>query len=457
MAISASLPPAHATIVDDETIALARQLEEIGLFMQGSKGKHPIGCPPDLEVAFKSFQDELNSYKCFLEDQRLAQSIAAAVHDDSAIIAEMTAKELQCHRDRRMAFELVEGSDEYQVPVHSELAESYHHHAEDDILSTIAETVTANSVIDFSDDEDESGPSMTFAERQAEVLKRMATQYVCSVCRDRYPSAQTIKVECEHRYCIDCAKGLFRRATKDETLFPPRCCKKNIDPLLVKRHMSAEEAQAFDAAAVEFSTVDRVYCSNRSCGRFVPPTLIDSGTRAARCEQCGIYTCAMCKNGQHLNKDCPEDPALRETRALAKEMGWQTCRRCQTLVEHRSGCNHMTCRCRAQFCYICGTPWKNCSCPVADENRIEERAEEVVDRDAEPDLPVAVRNLRVRHVQAQLRERHDCEHPGRFQRIFGAPRRGFQCEVCDARHWKYILQCRHCYLNACEDCRRHRI
>ncbi|KXS95993.1 hypothetical protein AC578_8103 [Pseudocercospora eumusae] len=437
MAITAPLLSAHDMVVDDETIALARQLEEIGLFMQGSKGKHPVGCPPDLEVA-------------------LAQSIAAAVHDDGDIIAELTAKELQLHRDRRAALELVEGSDEYQGSIHSGLRETYQD-AEDDLLSTIAETVTANSIIDFSDDEDQSGPSMTFAERQAEVLKRMATEYTCSVCGDRYPSAQTIKVECEHRYCIDCAKGLFRRATKDETLFPPRCCKKSIDPLLVKRHMSADEVDAFDAAAVEFSTVDKVYCSNRSCGKFIPPALIESRTRAARCGQCGFYTCSMCKNEQHLKTDCPDDPALRETRELAKQMGWQTCPRCPTVVQLRSGCHHMTCRCQAHFCYVCGVPWKNCSCQVADEDRIEERAEEVVDRDAEPGLAFAERIVRVRHVQAQLRERHECEHPGRFQRIFGPRRRGFQCEICDARHWKYILQCRHCYLNACEDCRRHRI
>jgi hypothetical protein len=32
-----------------------------------------------------------------------------------------------------------------------------------------------------------------------------------------------------------------------------------------------------------------------------------------------------------------------------------------------------------------------------------------------------------------------------------------RCKVCDARHWNYILRCRRCHIQACEDCRRHRI
>ena len=29
------------------------------------------------------------------------------------------------------------------------------------------------------------------------------------------------------------------------------------------------------------------------------------------------------------------------------------------MIERSQGCNHMTCRCGHQFCYICGKDWKN--------------------------------------------------------------------------------------------------
>ncbi|KAM5429021.1 hypothetical protein McanCB56680_004507 [Microsporum canis] len=46
-------------------------------------------------------------------------------------------------------------------------------------------------------------------------------------------------------------------------------------------------------------------------------------------------------------------------------------------------------------------------------------------------------------MREELLENHECDHPGRFQRIDEGPgRRGFACEMCGDRHWKYILQCR---------------
>src|SRR5436190_9935404 len=33
------------------------------------------------------------------------------------------------------------------------------------------------------------------------------------------------------------------------------------------------------------------------------------------------------------------------------------------MVELKEGCNHMTCRCTAEFCMICGSKWKTCDCP----------------------------------------------------------------------------------------------
>ena len=33
------------------------------------------------------------------------------------------------------------------------------------------------------------------------------------------------------------------------------------------------------------------------------------------------------------------------------------------MVELTEGCNHMTCRCTAEFCIVCGLKWKTCDCP----------------------------------------------------------------------------------------------
>ncbi|KAF2866427.1 hypothetical protein BDV95DRAFT_631857 [Massariosphaeria phaeospora] len=441
--------------MDDELVALTLQLEEISLHSKSSKGKSPVNQPSDGDLAVSSYQDELKGYKAFTEDRKLAQSIASAVYTDGPIIADVAAQDLRSHEDRRAALQLSHEDPEMEdLPpsVSDELGANVQ-----EWMATISETLAMTSVKDFSDEETEAGPSRTYAERQVDRMKKYATEFQCVVCIERFRYSLMVTAKCGHRYCAECIKSLFMRSMKDETLFPPRCCKEPVPLDSVAPHMSAEELASFKLASVELSTQERVYCSNRECGTFIVPDRIDVGTRRAICGTCGTATCSICKNRYHNDADCPDDPALHQTRELARDLGWQTCYACHSVVELRYGCFHMTCRCKAQFCYVCGVQWKNCQCPEADARRIEERAEDIVDREAPANLPHAERQQRVRQIQHDLEENHECEHPGKFQRVFDGPRRGFRCEMCDARHWKYILRCRHCYLSVCEECRRNRI
>jgi len=125
--------------------------------------------------------------------------------------------------------------------------------------------------------------------------------------------------------------------------------------------------------------------------------------------------------------------------------------------------NAFRCVCGVEFCYVCGAAWKphrQCVCALMNEADIEERAVEVVNRDAPLNLELIERHRRIQNVREDLWNvsQEECGHPGRFRRITEfRPRRGFLCELCDERKWKYILQCRRCHLNVCEDCRRNRI
>jgi hypothetical protein len=324
---------------DDEIAVLAMQMEEHDLLAEQDKGKYRLDDPPDFQLALRIFHKELHAYKCYLEDHNLARSISSAVHEDEALIAALTSEDLTAHEDRQLALQLSADLSSAGRP----------HTAESDLsllnewTSCLAETVAANSLIEnFEDNDQHAGPSMTFAERQGDLLAKLSEEFTCTVCYERRQRAAMVRLACEHRYCIDCAKALFVRATHDETLFPPRCCKKPINPELIRGHMTTDERKAFDSASVEFVTIDRVYCSNRQCGKFIPPALMDVGTKAATCRICDTRTCCICKGAYHEGSNCPEDPALHEMRKLALENGWQTCPGCNMLVQLRTGCNHMT-------------------------------------------------------------------------------------------------------------------
>jgi hypothetical protein len=126
---------------------------------------------------------------------------------------------------------------------------------------------------------------------------------------------------CSHIYCADCLKSLFLRATKDQSLFPPRCCREAIPLLLVEADMSEHELIEFESAAIEFTTTDRTYCSNIGCGKFIPPSRITADQ--AECAVCNSSTCTMCKETYH-HDDCASDPALQATLSLASKRGLAT-------------------------------------------------------------------------------------------------------------------------------------
>ena len=37
---------------------------------------------------------------------------------------------------------------------------------------------------------------------------------------------------------------------------------------------------------------------------------------------------------------------------------WKRCPRCHMFIEKNEGCNHMTCLCSHQFCYVCLADWQ---------------------------------------------------------------------------------------------------
>jgi len=41
---------------------------------------------------------------------------------------------------------------------------------------------------------------------------------------------------------------------------------------------------------------------------------------------------------------------------------YKQCPSCKFWVEKNDGCDHMTCRCKYEFCYVCGGKYNRCKC-----------------------------------------------------------------------------------------------
>jgi len=197
----------------------------------------------------------------------------------------------------------------------------------------------------------------------------------CISCFDDIPASSAVRAPC-HPYCRDCFGRLVSTAAENEAQWPPKCCLNELPAKLVLKHVSRDVAKTYTARAAEFKVPidERLYCPAADCGVYVPRSGVSLITRAARCPA-GHSTCTMCRQPAHgRGTACPRDAELQATEALAADEGWRRCLRCGVLVEHRDACQHMTCRCGGQFCYVCGAAWRTCSCSMEQLNQLKAAA-----------------------------------------------------------------------------------
>ncbi|RYP47580.1 hypothetical protein DL768_006366 [Monosporascus sp. mg162] len=187
----------------------------------------------------------------------------------------------------------------------------------------------------------------------------------CVSCLDDFSPWHTIRVPC-HNYCADCFRRLISAACQNEQQWPPRCCLNTIPDSTILLGVGGELQRQWRLRCAEWNIPvgERVYCSKPSCGIWCQPDNINAALGAARCSR-GHWTCTICRGPQHdAAKACPQDRDLLRTNELAGEEGWKRCYGCGAYVEHREACQHMTCRCGAQFCYVCGAMWRTCACTM---------------------------------------------------------------------------------------------
>lgn len=183
---------------------------------------------------------------------------------------------------------------------------------------------------------------------------------LCTICCDPI-DGPVIQVPCGHAYDKECLESLFRKATTDESLFPPRCCVTEIPLNIVRQHFDRSVVSAFESKSVEFSTKDRVYCYRSICSAFLGSAT--STSTAMKCHSCASVTCGSCKEELRIPGHICIPRIEQEVAHLAQEQQWQRCPDCHHLVELNQGCFHITCVCGKQFCYLCAAPWKECDCP----------------------------------------------------------------------------------------------
>lgn len=192
-------------------------------------------------------------------------------------------------------------------------------------------------------------------------------QVSCLTCgSDDIPASKSAKLPCTHRMCHSCLKRIFKMSIKDPAHMPPRCCQeKHISLRHVESLFDDDFKKTWNRKFKEYNAKNRIYCPRKGCGEWIQPKhmRVEKGRKIGICPKCKYDVCTMCNQKAHRSRECPKDPAMKQLTEIAEQKGWRKCYNCSAMVELKEGCNHMTCRCLAEFCMCCGLKWKSCECP----------------------------------------------------------------------------------------------
>lgn len=181
--------------------------------------------------------------------------------------------------------------------------------------------------------------------------------------------------------CHACLRRIFTLSITDPQHMPPKCCTTDHIPLKhVDKLFDLKFKMKWNQKYQEYTTKNRLYCPARGCGEWIKPAQIcldtnggaNTGRKYGKCGRCRTKVCVACNGRWHASRTCPKDDATAQFIEIAKKEGWQRCYNCSATVELKEGCNHMTCRCKAEFCMICGVKWKGCDCPWFNYQTVEQ-------------------------------------------------------------------------------------
>jgi len=283
----------HPSHLDDEIAALTLQLEEISYREEMKKGKYTLDNIPDLEVAYSEYLVEIEAHLAFLKDVKLAHSIGSAIDADTKTIVEIAQVESQAQEDRRVAVQM--SSDDPDLEAPPPYTEVVCNCSIEDEFTRRMDTLLSLRRDPHDGLEDEASPSVSYAQRQADVMGKLArNQFECTACGEEFCFAEITQIGCDnhHQYCGSCLKQFIMSGVVNHDLIrlPPRCCGKEVSRAIIISSLTAEELEDFKNAEIEKQTQEKTHGSNPECGRFIAPCYIAAGE--ATCPRCRNKTCS---------------------------------------------------------------------------------------------------------------------------------------------------------------------
>lgn len=197
---------------------------------------------------------------------------------------------------------------------------------------------------------------------------------LCNICLNQKVSAQTRYLECNHAFCINCyAEYLINSINSGPNSIITQCPMDNCRTIVTRDLF--EELLPKEVFFKYEMYVKNSFVNNRKNAKWCPSPGCKYGVEALRkinkeinCK-CGYSWCFTCGEESHKPISCElfnkwnqvlseNDKNEKNKREMWDRSNTKRCPSCKSGIEKNRGCNHMTCRCGYEFCWLCLGDWK---------------------------------------------------------------------------------------------------
>jgi hypothetical protein len=216
----------------------------------------------------------------------------------------------------------------------------------------------------------------------------------CPICFDDYPLSEMITLDCLHRLCLDCFKSYCEsKINENEVLSDQLCCpimttipssssstgSKMCGHPITIHEIKANISEPLFQKYERFIT--RSFCENEkltSCPKcnewyvdLQEVLHLEHTWKAIQCQKCSHQFCGKCGQVPHKAQydqdvDCETYAKWLESNAKTDDNFQEyiasnklfSCPKCKMYGALESGCKFMYCRCKENFCALCGIKLK---------------------------------------------------------------------------------------------------
>ncbi|XP_065868882.1 E3 ubiquitin-protein ligase RSL1-like [Euphorbia lathyris] len=235
------------------------------------------------------------------------------------------------------------------------------------IISQLNKTSISSSILVLE-------PPLIPTLKSIEVLESgESSKAFCEICAERKEKDEMFAIErCIHSICSDCiSKHVAVRIQGGSRIVtcPGLGCEAVLELDSCRPTLPEGVIDLWEKVLCEemISAAHRFYCPFKDCSAM----LVDDNEggeviRESECPLCHRLFCAQCHVPWHSGVNCEAFQGLNEDERgkedlmvmqLANAHKWSRCPQCKFYVERTEGCPHITCRCKFQFCYGCGSEW----------------------------------------------------------------------------------------------------